>query len=136
MVFYFCSEQCRETFSKHPQLYSTGFKAGRPERVKHRKLVLAQALRSEHSDLIQGRLQQMMGVKEVSIKERTIRIAYDLMQVSEKQIEAALSEEGARLANRWINKLRRHWIQEAEENELRNLASGERACCNRPPPRV
>lgn len=75
-----------------------------------------------------------MGVREVSFQGDRLQISYDLMQVTQAHIEQTLDELGVHLDNSWWHKARRGWAHNAEENELANLARGDGACCNRPPP--
>ena len=76
-----------------------------------------------------------MGMKELEFKQKATTVTYDLMQLTEAQIEAALSEAGVVLGQAWMECLKRAWVDHIEQNELDNLASGSAACCNRARPR-
>ncbi len=75
-----------------------------------------------------------MGVQEVTAEKRRVSVTYDLLQVTEAQIEKALTEVGARLGGGWLERLRRGWVHDSEETELDNLAAPPAPQRNRPPP--
>ncbi len=134
MYFYFCSGQCRETFVAHPGLYSANVRKGQNEILKRRTIRLDEPLESEVTDLLTPYLMEMMGVKEVTVEGDKIEITYDLLQVTESQIEKMLVEVGLQLGGSWLERLRRGWVDNSEEIELDNLAAPAAPCCNRPPP--
>ncbi len=136
MYFYFCSNQCRETFISHPGLYNTKVGKKRKEVLKQRTMHMDESLESDVTDLLIPYLKEMMGVKEVVVKENKIKISYDLLQVTEMQIEQALVEVGIRLGGGWLERLCRGWIQDSEKIELDNLAARPAPSCNRPPPKI
>ncbi len=123
MYFHFCSEQCRETFSAHPVIYSSRTGKARSEILKRRAIHLTTPLDSEVSALLVPYLKEMMGVKMVIVEGDTISITYDLLQVTESQIEKALGEIGLQLGGSWLEHLRRAWVDNSEEIELDNLAA-------------
>ncbi len=123
MYFHFCSEQCRETFSAHPVIYSSRTGKARSEILKRRAIHLTTPLDSEVSALLVPYLKEMMGVKMVIVEGDTISITYDLLQVTESQIEKALGEIGLQLGGSWLEQLRRAWVDNSEEIELDNLAA-------------
>ncbi len=123
MYFHFCSEQCRETFIAHPSLYSTKIGKERREILKRRTMRLAEPLESEVTELLIPYLMEMMGVTEVVVEGDKVDITYDLLQVTESQIEKALAEVGIKLGGGWLERLRRGWADNSEEIELDNLAA-------------
>ncbi len=134
MKFYFCSEQCRETFVAHPNLYSAKTGKERSEIVKQRTMRLAEPLDRNVTDLLIPYLMEMMGVKSVVVDGNKINITYDLLQVTEMKIEKALVEIGLQLGDGWLERLCRSWIRGSEETKLDNLATAPAPCCNQPPP--
>jgi len=134
MLFHFCSEQCRETFTAKPQLYVGMAVEKRTPVLKRRKLHLARSCSPEAKKKIEARLLELMGVTEVNIQDDHLEICYDLFQVALSQIEQVLNELNVDLDSSWWQRLRRAWIRNAEENELDNLSRRPGACCNRPPP--
>jgi len=134
MYFYFCSQQCRESFVARPKLYATSPEKERDEVVKQRTLRLNESLEEKVATLIIAYLSEMMGVKNVLVDGNRIRITYDLLQVTEKQIEAALGEIGVQLGGGWLERLHRGWVHDSEETELENRAASAAPCCNKPPP--
>ncbi len=133
MYFNFCSEQCRETFMAHPNLYCARLGKERKEILKRRTMRLLEPLDTEVTELLIPYLKGLMGIKEVTVESDNVDITYDLLQVKEIQIENALTEIGLQLGDGWLERLRRSWIQDCEEIELDNLEAPASACCNRPP---
>jgi len=134
MYFHFCSEQCRGMFIAHPSLYSTRVGKERSEILKRRTMRLAEPLDHEVAELLVPHLLEMMGVKEVLIEDNKVHITYDLLQVTEMQIEKALVEVGIQLGGSWLERLCRGWLYDGEEIELDNLAAPPVHHCNRAPP--
>ncbi|HFE36794.1 MAG TPA: YHS domain-containing protein [Gammaproteobacteria bacterium] len=123
IYFHFCSTQCRENFLAHPRLYQREAQKGRKEIIKQRTMHLAEPIGKAGAELLIPYLMKLMGVKNVIIEGDTVSITYDLLQVTEVQIEKALAEAGAELGGSWLAHFRRGWIHDSEENELDNLAS-------------
>lgn len=134
MNFHFCSDQCRERFIAHPTLYSGKFGKEHGEVLKRRTMRLAEPLGSEVIDLLIPYLMAMMGVKAVVVEGDKVDISYDLLQVTEMQIEKALVNIGLQLGNGWVERFRRSWVRNTEEIEQDNLAAAAAPCCNKPPP--
>ena len=136
MYFHFCSEQCRETFVAHPGLFIT--QAGKEQSaiLKRRTMRLAEPLDNDATALLIPSLMEMMGVKEVVVEGDKLHITYDLMQVTEMQIEKTLVEVGVQLGGGWLELLCRAWVHNSEETELDSLAAPTAPCFNRPPPRI
>jgi len=135
MYFHFCSEQCRETFVAHPSLYM--IKAAGKEQseiFKRRTMHLAEPLGKGGAELLSPYLTKLMGVKEVVIEGDKVRITYDLLQITEIQIEKVLAEVGVKLGGDWLERLRRGWVHDCEDNELDNLAAPPEPLPNRAPP--
>lgn len=103
MYFHFCSTQCRETFIAHPSLYGAKIGKERNEILKQRTMRLTEPLESEVTDLLIPYLMEMMGVKEVVAEDDKIHITYDLLQVTESQIEKTLVEVGLQLGGGWLS---------------------------------
>ncbi len=86
-------------------------------------MTLAAPLDEDSKELLKASLAEMMGIKDVSIDDDKISISYDLLQVTRQQIENRLAEIGIKLGSDWMERLRRAWVQDSEENELDNLAA-------------
>lgn len=136
MYFHFCSKQCLDNFNEWPSLYLKASIKNSGEIIKNRIISLEQPLDLETIDLVKSVLMGLMGVTSVRINISNIHVTYDLKQVQEILIEDALSELDLAIKNNWFERLRRHLIQQHEENELDNLASASRPCCNKAPPRT
>jgi len=123
MPFAFCSEQCRTRFLAYPHLYIGYPGAAAPKQegkvaFKRRRVHLQQALSVEGEVIIDRMLRDLMGVTSVAVAGDSIEITYDLLQVSLKELEAALVETGARLGKGWAERLRRALINASEETEI------------------
>ncbi|NQY26291.1 MAG: YHS domain-containing protein [Piscirickettsiaceae bacterium] len=123
MYFHFCSQQCRDTFNAHPSLYSVKIEKQQKHILKRRIMTLATPLDQDSNELLKTNLTEMMGIKDVSIEDNKVSISYDLLQVTRQQIENRLAEIGIKLGNDWMERLRRAWVHDSEENELDNLAA-------------
>lgn len=126
MAFSFCSKQCRERFEANPRLYIglPGQKAPKQEGlsvIKQRRLHLAQPLSSDQAKTLSDALQSMMGIQSISAEGDKVVIAYDLLEVTEEQIEKKLAEIGVQLGEGLAERLRRAFVHYEEECELGNL---------------
>ena len=131
----FCSRQCYDSFNTHPRLY-LGQMERREPRLKHRILSLQHSPVPAKVTDIRECLQGVMGVREVDVEGVRLHITYDLLQVTQSTIEQVLLVAGIELHSGWLQRLNRGRVHYLEETELDNLGQGERACCNRPPPRA
>ncbi|RKZ81445.1 MAG: hypothetical protein DRQ35_00015 [Gammaproteobacteria bacterium] len=134
MYFHFCSQQCRETFITHPNLYSAASEKERKEILKRRTMSLAGPLEEKSMELLASQLTEMMGVKDVIVEGGKVHVSYDLLQVTRQQIENRLVEVGINIGSDWMERLRRAWVHDSEENELDNLAAPVHYY-HRPPPK-
>ncbi len=126
MHFAFCSAQCKERFLANPHLYigHPGHKAPAQEGrkvLKHRRLKLEEALTAVQARHVIESVQAMMGIESVRITGNLIVITYDLMQVTEIQIESLLAETGAILGHGLSERLRHAFVHYLEETELSSL---------------
>jgi len=134
IFFWFCSEQCRETFLENPGLYASKLPEEQPEILKKRLLHLAESPDNEVATLLTSYLAELMGVKKVVVEGERLHIGYNLLQVTEAQIEEALTEVGLQLDESWREKLRHSWVRNTEEVELKNLVPELSVSRNQPPP--
>ena len=126
MHFAFCSAQCKERFIANPHLYIgyPGNKAPAQEGrtvMKHRQLKLDKSLPDDLALQVFMCIKEMMGIGHIEIKGDTIDIQYDLLQVTEAQIESALAEVGVTLGHSWSERLRRAFVHYFEETEVSSL---------------
>ncbi len=126
IVFAFCSIQCKERFVANPRLYigHPGYRAPAQEGrtvLKHRRMKLDEALPDDLAKRVIAYISEMMGIGHTEIKGDTIDIQYDLVQVTEAQIESALAEVGATLGHSWSEQLRRGFVHYLEETEISSL---------------
>jgi len=78
-------------------------------------------------------VRRMPGVNRADIDGCKLRVNYNLLEVRAEQIENVLSGLGLKLADSWLERLKRNWLHYTENNELDHLASSGTPCCNRPP---
>lgn len=122
----FCSNQCLERFRLNPHLY-TGYpgneapKHAGMEVLKKRKLKLAEPLPQEVDDQFIEYIEAMMGIHYIEINGIYITIVYDLLQVTESQIEQAISGAGITLGDDLVEKIRRAFVHFMEEAEVESL---------------
>lgn len=126
MHFAFCSTQCKERFLANPHLYIgyPGHKAPAQEGrtvLKHRRLQLDEPLPDDLAQRVVVHIKEMMGIRHIKIIDNTIDIQYDLVQVTEAQIESALAKVGATLDHSWSERLRRAFVHYFEETEISSL---------------
>ncbi len=127
MRFYFCSEQCRETFNARPNLYQIKPQEKQKEIIKQRIIHLSKPLGDAGSELLSAYLTALMGIKKVVIESDKVNVTYDLLQVTEMQIKDVLTKIGIQLGDNWLERFRLGWVQNSEENELDNLAPPSRS---------
>lgn len=135
MTIPFCSQQCCEMFAENPSLYSRKQGSVRDEIIKQRRLLLAAPTDEETRRNIEATLQDMMGIREIRVDGNRLIVRYDLMQVTCARIAQALHHAGVQLAANTWRRVGRAWIDNLEQNELKNRADRNPACCNRSPPR-
>ena len=122
----FCSVQCQQRFLANPHLYIgfPGIKAPAQEGlqlIKSRRLCFAYPLDTIQAQRVQEALTSMMGVEDVRIERDRMDIQYDLMLVTEEQIEKELISVGIALGQGWAYRLRHAFIHFEEEFEIDNL---------------
>ena len=122
----FCSAQCQARFLANPHLYIgfPGRKAPAQEGlklVKCRRICFAYPLDAAQEKRVRDALTGLMGVQEVRIESGRMDIQYDLMQVTEEQIESELTSVGATLGQGWAYRLKHAFIHFEEEFEIGNL---------------
>lgn len=132
MHYYFCSDQCRDTFIQHPKLYGTHRHSG-DRCIKARYFRFAQPVSTNDQDGIRACVETLMGIESACFEEGLLRVTYDLLQVNATRIESAIEKAGFALEEGLMHRIRRELIQEQEETDLTNLEAGEAACCNRSP---
>lgn len=136
MTFAFCSGQCRDRFLENPHLY-IGFPGQKApaqqgvEILKYRKIKLACSLDTVQLQQIRDALTSMMGIKNVNHDGKSLEITYDLMQVTEQQVEDTLSKFGAELGTDWLSRLKRAFIHFEERSEIGSLeVTSSKKCCH------
>ena len=124
--YVFCSRQCLERFQSNPHQYigypgSEAPKHAGVEALKKRTLKLAEPLPSEAAEPFVDYLQAMMGVHCVEVEGDCITIVYDLLQATESQIEARITDAGITLGSGLMEKIKRAFIHYVEETEVESL---------------
>ena len=124
--YVFCSDQCLERFKLNPHLYigypgSEAPKHAGVEVLKKRTLRIAEPLPQEVVDQFIEYIESMMGIHSIEIKVTHITIVYDLLQVTETQIEAKITDAGIELGDDLMEKIRRAFVHYMEETEVASL---------------
>ena len=126
--FAFCSEQCRQHFQARPHLYIGDPKHGKAVRqqgqqlLKKHRITLKELPDAEHREHILNSVNQLMGVKHCELDGRNIQVEYDLLAVSLKDIEQAITSQHVAEDDSALDKLRRAVIHLSEECELDQLS--------------
>jgi len=124
--YFFCSNQCLERFQLNPHLY-IGYPGNEAPRhagvevLKKRTLKMAEPLAPEIRDQFIECIEAMMGIHNIEINGDRIIIVYDLLQATESQIEATISDAGIALGADLMEKIRRAFVHYLEESELDSL---------------
>ena len=131
----FCSAQCKDRFLANPHLYIglPGQKAAAQqgkEIIKQRSMMLSAPLDAEQAELVKRSLLAMMGICEIRIEGDKMEIQYDLMQVTAEQIADKLASIGTALGGRWMDRLKRAFINYQEETEIAGLEVANRKRCH------
>ncbi|HEY3328020.1 MAG TPA: YHS domain-containing protein [Novimethylophilus sp.] len=126
IIYAFCSVQCRDRFLANPHLYIgfPGRKAPAQEGlkiVKCRRIRFAYPLDTTQAKRVQDALTGKMGVQDVHIEDDKMDIQYDLIQVTEEQLENELTSVGIALGQGWAHRLKYAFIHFEEEFEIGNL---------------
>ena len=119
----FCSTQCRDRFKQNPGLYigRPGTRAPRQEGMEIVKRRCFTASGEIDAGKIRAALSEMMGIKDISITARRIRITYDLLQVSARQLEDKLTDIGVHLSASLLTRIKRAWVHFYEDNILQSM---------------
>jgi YHS domain-containing protein len=122
----FCSQQCHDRFVANPHLYIGH--PGKPSPKQHgariikcRVLKLDTIIPDDIALKIDIALKKMMGIKEVTIDKCIVRITYDLLEATTKQIEKTIEHADKTLTVNWAEKLKRAFIHYFVETELDSL---------------
>lgn len=124
--YVFCSDQCLERFQLNPHLY-IGYPGSEAPKhagvvvLKKRKLKLAEPLPQEVTTQFIEYIEAMMGIHSIEINKNSITIVYDLLQVTETQIEKKITEAGIVLGDNLTEKIRRAFVHFTEETEVESL---------------
>ena len=124
--YVFCSEQCLQRFQSNPHLY-VGFpgseapKHAGVDAIRTRTLKLSEPLPQELADEVVDTVMAMMGIQVIVVQDDQITITYDLLQVTEAQIEESIVAAGAALGVGWTESIKRAFIQTMEETEVAAL---------------
>ncbi|WP_237700462.1 hypothetical protein [Methylophaga thiooxydans] len=127
IIFWLCSEQCRDRFNLRPSLYIGDPKQGKSAKQhgikvhKKRNLNLELPNNNESASLLVQALNSLMGVTEAKINQGQLEIEYDLVEVSLEEIEAFIKSTGIHIEQSWLDKIHDSFIHYNEEGQLGNL---------------
>jgi len=124
---FFCSEQCRRLFENHPHLYIglPGSGCAVKSRLKKVSRTNWLALKNpdKSSESLDAAFTPLMGVEHYELCSGRLIVAYDLLQVSLKEVADHLVNHDIQTSARWYHLLRLSYINYVEENERANLES-------------
>jgi len=124
--YHFCSQQCVDRFIALPGLYCGDPKHGKSDKqrgqkeIKSRRIVLSSPISDEDLSIISKKLKDMMGIDALEVTPNEIRVRYDLLVVSLKEIESLINNYLVDFKSPLTDKIRRVWIRYTEECELDN----------------
>jgi len=130
ITYLFCSKQCEHNFGERPRLY---LKPPQQTVLKSHDFKLQETLDTNSQEEVRSLLLGMMGIQSIGMKERTLSIQYNLLEVSAAQIEETLQKEKIILDQSLLSKFKRDLIYYSEKNALELLSEPEGSCCNKPP---
>ena len=103
--YVFCSEQCRERFQENPQLYtdpeSKSSATEKSDFYRHTILKLPETLPVDVADRLTAYVRKMMGIQYIEVYDDEIELSYDPKQVTDSQIEAAITRFGETMGEEW-----------------------------------
>jgi len=125
-TYVFCSMQCLDRFNDNPHVYIGHPAKPSPKQkniqvIKKRSLKVEECLSQQQSLIIVENLSKLMGVKKVEVEQNYIYISYDLLQVTEAQVEKEIEATGEILGKSIAEKIRRAFVHYLEDSELSNL---------------
>ncbi len=136
--FLFCSEKCKERFIENPDLYITH--SGKPtaeycknQIIKQHCLKLSESVNNDTKKSITKALETMRGVKSIHIETNKLDITYDLLQTTLLKIEKCLKKTNRQLSGKFMERIKRFFINYTEETELDNLKQKDSYSCHNPP---
>ena len=102
--------------------------------AKHQKIRFQDSPDGKTVIELADELKEIKGIGQVNIDlhASSISVEYDLLKVSQYDIEERMVEVGFVLDNGLWQKFKRGWAHFAEENERDNLTAKPHSCCEDP----
>jgi copper chaperone CopZ len=102
--------------------------------IKHQKIRFQEGPNNKSMIELADELKGIKGVHQVSIdfQESNVSVEYDLLKVSQHDIENKMVKIGFALDNGFWQKFKRGWAHFTEENERDNLTTNPHSCCEDP----
>ncbi len=102
--------------------------------IKHNSIRLQDCPVDRRPEELEGELRKITGVKQVKVNlgNRSISIEYDLLKVTQEDIEKRIMDLGLVLDMGLWQRFKRGWIHFTEENERDNLTAKAHSCCEDP----
>ena len=102
--------------------------------TKHQKIRFQEGPNGKNMVELADELKMIRGINQVRLdfKENNVSVEYDLLKVSEEDIEKKMAEMGFVLNSGLWQRFKRGWIHYAEENERDNLRAKPHSCCEDP----
>ena len=124
--YYFCSQQCIDRFIALPGLYCGDPKHGKSDKqkgkksIKIRRIVLSTPIPDGNIQSLKNSISELMGVDALEMGSDELKVKYDLLVVSLKEIEHVIEKTLGEFKSPIVDKIRRGWIRYTEECELDN----------------
>ncbi len=102
--------------------------------TKHQKIRFQEGPNGKNMIELADELKGVKGISQVNVdfKENNVSVEYDLLKVSQHDIEQRMMEVGFVLDNGFWQKFKRGWAHFAEENERDNLTARPSSFCEDP----
>lgn len=102
--------------------------------IKHHKIRFQEGPNGKNMIELADELKGVKGISQVNVdfKDNNVSVEYNLLKVSQYDIEKRMVEVGFVLDNGFWQKFKRGWAHFAEENERDNLTATHSSCCEDP----
>ncbi len=82
---------------------------------------------------INDTISNLKGVKQVKAdKAGEVHLQYNLLKIKLEDIEKQITKLGYNLSNKLVDKMKRGWIHNTEQNEYDTMTAPAAPCCSNP----
>lgn len=103
-------------------------------KIKHHRIRFQERPMEKATVELEEELRGLKGVNKVNVdfEKGEVSVKYDLIKVSELDIEKKMVDLGFVLDSGLWERFKRGWVQFTEENEKDNLTAEHTSCCSDP----